>query len=54
MKNYSKHDFIIAYCYSFGASKSTAEKVYNAATPEYIAAIIDGWRQDARKAFFND
>lgn len=46
--------FIIAYCYTYGSTKKKAAEVCKTATPEYIAAIIEGFRQDSRAGFLND
>lgn len=50
----NRADFINAYCYTYGATKKEAEKTYKAASANYIKAIIEGYHQDTRKAFYND
>jgi hypothetical protein len=50
----NKAEFINAYIYSYGTTKKQAEKAYKEASAAYIAAIIDSYHQDARKAFYND
>lgn len=50
----NRADFINAYIYAYGATKKEAEKAYKAASVNYIKAIIEGYRQDTRKAFYND
>lgn len=50
----NKNDFITAYMYSYGATRKEAEKVWKNATPGYKAAIIDGWKAENKKAFYND
>ncbi len=49
-----KNDFISAYIYAYGSTKKEAEKAYKTASPEYIAAIIEGHKRDARAGFYND
>lgn len=49
-----KTEFIIAYVYMYGSTKKAAEKVYKTADKQYISAIIDGFKQDAKIAFYND
>lgn len=54
-----KADFITAYCYSYGSTKKHAETVYkNIVVKEgntnYLNLIIEGYKQDAARAAFND
>ena len=49
-----KNDFINAFIYCYGSTRKDAEKAYKNATPEYIQAIIDSMKQDARGAFYQD
>ena len=50
----NKTAFIDAYRAAYGATKKEAEKAYKEASADYIKAIIDGAKQEARKAFYND
>ena len=55
----NKADFIAAYCYSYGTTKAHAAGMYKKVVIEegntaYYKAIIDGYRQDCHKAFYND
>lgn len=50
----TKSEFITAYCYSYGSTKKEAEKVYKAATPAYIAAVIESRRHDVKAAMYED
>lgn len=55
----NKADFIAAYCYSYGTTKAHAAGMYKKVVIEegntaYYKAIIDGYKQDSRKAFLND
>ena len=59
MNNYTKKEFITAYIYSYGATQKHAESMYKKVVIEegntnYMKLIIDGYRQDCRKAFYND
>ena len=55
----NKSEFVKAYCYSYGTTKKHAEFMYKKVVIEegntaYYNAIIDGYRKDCRKAFYND
>jgi methionine salvage enolase-phosphatase E1 len=50
----NKAEFVKAYCYSYGESKAKAELIYKYAEPAYISAIIAGYKQDAKSAFYKD
>lgn len=54
MNRPNKADFISAYCYAYGATKAQAGEVYKTASPDYIQAIIDSMKQDAKRTFYND
>lgn len=49
-----KNDFIIAYCWMYGATKKDALKVYRTANKDYITAVVDGYKNNFKKAFYND
>ena len=46
-----KKDFVDAYMYCYGATKTAAIKAYKNATQEYIEAVIDSLKQDSKKSF---
>lgn len=55
----NKADFITAYSYTYGSTRKHAETVYkNVVVKEgntkYMSLIIEGYKQDGRKAFYND
>lgn len=50
----NKARFVDAYIYAYGSTKKAAAEVYKTASPAYIAAIIDGLKQDAARAAFED
>ena len=55
----NKSDFITAYIYSYGTTKTYAAAMYKKVVIEegntaYYNAIIDGYKNDSRKAFYND
>lgn len=50
----NKAEFLTAYVYAYGTTKKQAEKAYKEASANYINAIIEGYHQDTRKAFYND
>lgn len=49
-----KQDFINAYIYLYGTSKKEAEKAYKNASKDYINEIINTFKNDAAKTFYND
>lgn len=49
-----KNQFIIAYCSMYGASKKKAAQVYRESSEEYKKAIIEGFKAESTKAFYND
>lgn len=53
-----KEQFIRAYIYNYGSTKKQAEKVYKeciqAGKIEYINAILDGYYNETKKAFYQD
>lgn len=49
-----KAEFISAYVYMFGGTKKAAGKVYKTADEQYISAIIDGFKQNAKTGFYHD
>ena len=53
-KSNYKNTFISAYIYCYGATKREAEKAYKNASINYIQAVIDSMKTDAKKAFYND
>lgn len=50
----NKARFVDAYIYAYGSTKKAAAEVFKTASPAYIAAIIDGLKQDATRAAFED
>lgn len=55
----NKSEFITAYIYSYGTKKTYAAAMYKKVVIEegntaYYNAIIDSYRQDCHKAFYND
>ena len=46
--------FIEAYRYLYGATIEQAEKAYKVAEPSYTHTIVDSYKMDCRKAFYND
>ena len=55
----NKSEFITAYIYSYGTTKTYAAAMYKKVVIEegntaYYNAIIDGYKNDSRKAFCND
>jgi len=53
-RNINKSEFIAAYCYLYGATKTKAAAVYKQVNNEYKKAIIESLKADAKKAFYND
>lgn len=51
----SKKDwFVKAYCWMFGSTKKKALEVYKASDPSCIDTIVDTFRDNAKKAFYED
>lgn len=51
---YTKQEFINAYKYAYGSTIKQAIEVWKNASEEYINAIVDGYKMDCRKAFYED
>lgn len=49
-----KAKFINAYTMAYGTTKKEAERVYKTVRKEYIDAIINGFKENARRGFYND
>ena len=49
-----KEKFITAYAWAFGGTKQKAEKVYKTASKEYVEMIINGFKENAKRGFYND
>lgn len=49
-----KDDFIKAYIYCFGSTKKEALQVFKTTDKKYHNLVIESFKQDARKAFYND
>lgn len=58
MKDTRKKDFITAYMATFGTTKKEAVKTYSdcikGGNVGYISAIVEGFKNQAKKAFYND
>lgn len=52
--SYNKYDFVTAYTYSYGSTKKEALQVWKTTDTKYHNAIIEGFKNDARSAFYND
>ena len=46
--------FIEAYRYLYGATIEEAERVYKTAEISYTWTVVDSFRYDSRKAFYED
>ena len=46
--------FINAYIALYGGTKDNARQVWRATDKEYHDSIIESFKQNARKAFYND
>lgn len=51
---YSKRDFQVAYRWMFAATMKKGAEVYKSAAPEYIAEVVEAYRENFRNAFYND
>lgn len=49
-----KKEFITAYVWFFHATKKEAAEAYKIANNGYIKAVIEAYKQNAKKAFNND
>lgn len=49
-----KAEFITAYLWAFGGTKTHAAKAYKTAEDSYIKELIQLYRQQCRLAFYND
>lgn len=49
-----KQEFLIAYRWMFGGTKTEAEKAYKNSNSERIKLIIDTWKNQCRKTFYYD
>ena len=52
----SKEEFLTAYMWMFGVSKKQANIVWKEmkTNPDYVDTVIDVWKDNARKEFYND
>lgn len=53
-KMYSEKDFIEAFCWMYSVSKAEADKAYMTSSKKYIEAIIDCYKSNCKKAFYED
>ena len=51
---YSKKEFIEAFCWMNGVSKAEADKAYTTSSKKHIKAIIDCYKSNCKKAFYED
>lgn len=51
---YNLNDFIAAYTWAYGETKKKAREVYKKANEEYKRAIIDEYKNNCRKVFYED
>lgn len=51
--NELRDDFIAAYMYSYGATRAEAESVFDDADDAFIEAVIEGWKGDAFRNFYD-
>lgn len=49
-----KREFIAAYTYEYGMTVEQAENTWHKVTPDYVIAVVDGYRNQCRKVFYND
>ena len=54
MKKANMNAFINAYIALYAGTKDNARRVYRATDKEYHDLIIESFKQNARKAFYND
>ena len=50
----SKDDFIAAYCYSYGATKKAALQAWKTSSNNYKKYLVDGYKMECKKGFYND
>lgn len=53
-KMYSEKEFIEAYCWTYGVSKAEADKAYMTSSEKHIETIIDCYKSNCKKAFYED
>lgn len=51
---YTKREFQTAYSWMFGETMTKGAKVWKESTDEYISAVVDGFKDNARKSFYED
>lgn len=51
---YSEKEFIEAFCWMYGVSKAEANKAYITSSKKHIEAIIDCYKSNCKKAFYED
>lgn len=51
---YSEKEFIEAFCWMYGVSKTEADKAYMTSSKKHIEAIIDCYKSNYQKAFYED
>lgn len=51
---YIKQKFIDAYKYSYGSTIKQATEVWKSTSEEYVNAIVDGYKNECKKAFYED
>ena len=58
MKKYTKKEYVEAYTWMYGGTKKAAMESYDMAKKDgdhsMIKVIIDGYRDQCKKAFYND
>lgn len=52
--NVNKEEFITAYCYSYGTTKKSALKAWNNSSSNYKQYIVDGYKMECKKNFYQD
>lgn len=50
----SKREYIEVVMYCYGMTKKEAAQYIRNATPEALEALMDGYENECRKAFYND
>lgn len=51
---YSEKEFIEAFCWMYGVSKAEADKAYMTSSEKHIEAIINCYKSNYQKTFYND
>ena len=51
---YSEKEFIEAFCWMYGVSKAEADKAYMTSSKKHIEVIIDCYKSNCKKAFYED